>query len=193
MVSGELKKSRTKFNGKWWIINKWELYKANGSDCYLIIGAVTISPSPKVTVCYVGDRLEVTCNSTDSILKWRVTFLIENGLTAQLLPVPLISSTALNDMIRVVNTSTLTFSRVSERGLDIPLVSRLVIDIVGSSLNGTIITCMEGNTATMATTTLYIVGGINGEICMPVHRLATLLPSFLVWNYDEHDKYYNFI
>lgn len=78
------------------------------------IGAVTISPSPRATVCYVGDRLEVTCNSTDSILKWQLTFFLENGSTAQVLPVPLISSTALNEMIRVVNTSTLTFSRISE-------------------------------------------------------------------------------
>ena len=128
------------------------------------IGAVTISPSPRATVCYVGDRLEVTCNSTDSILKWQLTFFLENGSTAQVLPVPLISSTTLNEMIRVVNTSTLTFSRISERGLDIPLVSRLVIDSVSKSLNGTNITCMEGNTAAMATTTLSTVGDINGEI-----------------------------
>ena len=133
-------------------------------DCCPIIGAVTISPSPRATVCYVGDRLESTCNSTDSILKWQLTFFIEDGSTTQLLPVPLISSTALNEIIRVVNTSTLTFSRISERGLDIPLVSRLVIDSVSKSLNGTNITCMEVNTAAMATTTLYIVGDINGEI-----------------------------
>ena len=124
----------------------------------------TISPSPRATVCYVGDRLQLTCNSTGSILKWQLTFFLENESTAQLLPVPLVSSTSLNEIIRVVNTSTLTFSRVSERGLDIPLVSRLVIDSVSKSLNGTNIICMEGNSAAMASTTLYIVCDVNGEI-----------------------------
>ena len=126
---------------------------------------MTISPSPRARVCYVGDRLEVMCNSTDSILKWRVTFFLENGSTAQLLPVPLISSTGLNDMIRVVSSSTLTFSRISERGLDVPLTSKLVIDTVSSSLNETNITCMEGNSQATSTTTLvHIAGDLNGEL-----------------------------
>ena len=128
-------------------------------------GEVTISPSPRVRVCYVGDKIEVICNSTDSILKWRVTFFLENGSTAQLLPVPLISSTGLNVMIRVVGTSTLTFSRISERGLAVPLTSKLVIDTVSSSLNGTNISCMEGNLQATSTTTLvHIAGDLNGEL-----------------------------
>ena len=114
-------------------------------------------------VCYVRDRLEVICNSTGSVLKWLIYFQLEDGSTAQLLPVPLISSTTFNEVIRVVNTSTLTFSRISERGFELPVVSRLVIDTISSILNGTGIIYMEDNSAAMATTTVHIAGNMNGS------------------------------
>ena len=62
----------------------------------------------------------------------------------------------------MINSATLLFSRVSELR-ESPLISMLVVPAVSQDLNGTIrITCMDRSamTASMATTTVYIYGGM---------------------------------
>ena len=120
-------------------------------------GIVTISPSPRAAICNVGEELEVICNTTENFLTWSLTFI--DPITRTL------SSTIQNPEVVVINYTVFTFSRISRLG-SIPLVSNLVISSVGQGLNGTRIACMEvGGSATMATTTVHIIGdgGFNNQ------------------------------
>ena len=119
---------------------------------------MTISPSPRAAVCHVGDRLKVTCNSTDSALLWRLTLL---GMAN---PIEIaISSTTIVIPRAMINSSRVTVSRTSERGA-VPLISILEISSVSETLNGTLnITCMEFETSMAAITTVYIAESIQSE------------------------------
>ena len=120
------------------------------------IGAVTIFPSPRVTLCRVGDELEVTCTATETtLLTWNLTVIgVTNSITR------ILSTTTLRQDVVTINSTTLTFSRVSDLGAS-PLISTLAASVVSQGLNGTRIICMDRSTATasMATTTVYIYGG----------------------------------
>ena len=119
---------------------------------HVCIGAVTISPSPRAAVCRVGDRLEVTCNTTQSALTWNLTVIgATNSITRTL------STTTLSQNVVMINSATLIFSRVSELRAS-PLISMLVVPALSLDLNLTRITCMERSTmaASMATTSVYI-------------------------------------
>ena len=109
-------------------------------------------------MCRVGDRLQVTYNSTDSALQWRLTLLgMANPIERS------ISSTTVAIPRAMINSSRVTVSRTSERGA-VPLISTLEIRSVSESLNGTLnITCMEFETSMAATTAVYIAGSIQGE------------------------------
>ena len=119
---------------------------------------MTITPSPRVTLCRVGDELEVTCTATETtILTWdlRVTGMT-NSITR------ILSTTTVHQDVVILNSTTLIFSRVSDLGVS-PLTTMLAVPTVSQGLNGTRITCMDRNsgaiTASMATTTVYIYGG----------------------------------
>ena len=117
-----------------------------------------ISPSPKVEVCHIGQRLEVMCsviNSTESILQWDLMFISEIGGTTHLTEV--LSSSTVSESTRTLESIRFTFSRYSELRV-LPLASTLVIDSVQESLNGTSISCRTGNMLTSADTTIFIVG-----------------------------------
>ena len=61
-----------------------------------------------------------------------------------------------------INNSTFTAPRLS--GTDsLPLMSRMTINPVSRSLNGTVVNCFEGTSSTesVATSTIYIIGGEN--------------------------------
>ena len=115
---------------------------------------MTISPYPRAAVCRVGDRLEITCNTTQRALTWNLTVIgATNSITRTL------STTTLNQEIVMTNSASLIFSRVSELRAS-PLISMLLVPSVSQGLNGTRITCMEGTDTTYtATTTVYIYGG----------------------------------
>ena len=117
---------------------------------------MTIFPSPRVTLCRVGDELEVTCTATETtLLTWNLTVIgVTNSITR------ILSATTLRQDVVIINSTTLTFSRVSDLGAS-PLISTLAASVVSQGLNGTRIICMDRSTATasMATTTVYIYGG----------------------------------
>ena len=117
-----------------------------------------VSPSPRAGVCRVGDGLEVTCNSTDIALLWRLTLLgMANPIERS------ISSTTVAIHRAMINSSRVTVSRTSQKGA-VPLISILEISIISDSLNGTLnITCMDFEMSMAATTTVYIAGSIQGE------------------------------
>ena len=116
-----------------------------------------ISPSPRAAVCHVGDRLEITCNATGTIVTWNLAVIGATNSISRTL-----STTTVNQATLSINSTTLIFSRISDLGA-LPLISTLVITALSQSLNGTMITCMELGTASMATTSVYIYGDSNSK------------------------------
>ena len=117
-----------------------------------ISGAVTISPPGIASVCS-GHQLELMCrlSATVMFLEWNIFRIdveirmyrqfIQRGITAdgpahiQTFPVE-------------YNSTIFTFSRTSIQGSPV-LTSRVVIDSVKDSLNGTVVTCMDVTSPTM--------------------------------------------
>ena len=126
------------------------------------VGAITtLSPSPRVTVCNVGDRLEVNCTTNANVLTWSLMYISENGMVEEHSDI-IISSTAMTQLTRMINSSIVTFSRRSEPRSS-PLISSMIIGSVTVGLNGTRITCMEFGATTEATTVIYIVSSQSGR------------------------------
>ena len=111
-----------------------------------------ISPSPRATVCSIGNSLEVMCSVNNSVLSWEFVLRGTNDRIER-------SVTSTQQIQEVVNmySTVLIFSRTSQLGA-LPLESTLEINSVGQSLNGSTITCLE-SPSTMATTTVYINDG----------------------------------
>ena len=78
-----------------------------------------------------------------------------------------------------INNSTFTAPRLS--GTDsLPLMSRMTVSSVSRSLNETLVNCFEGSTSTdsVATSTIYIIGGENivpKITLIYAYRLLTLI------------------
>ena len=43
-------------------------------------GRLVLSPSERLLVCGVGGRAEVTCTTTEHVLRWQITVLGGNGI-----------------------------------------------------------------------------------------------------------------
>ena len=136
-------------NGQW-----YNLLHSNCLDNieYVRTDVVMISPSPRATVCRVGDHLEVTCSVDNSVLSWEFVL----GGTNDRIERSVTSTQQIQEVVNMHSTVFL-FSRMSELGA-LPLESTLEIKSVGQSLNGSTITCLE-SPSTMATTTVYINDG----------------------------------
>ena len=123
---------------------------------FCLVGAVIMSPSPRAYVCNAGDRLELTCNTTESALLWRLTLMGMSDVRDIA-----ISSTSVGTRRGIINNSQFTATRISGTG-ETPLISISEISPVTDGLNGTFnITCMSLGSLTsgsMATTTVYFAG-----------------------------------
>ena len=75
-----------------------------------------LSPQGVANVCS-GEELEVTCTIDGGLLQWRSATLIPNGFAVQEFGLA-------NDVVNQINSTTLTFSRVSTS----PLVSTLSLN-----------------------------------------------------------------
>ena len=127
---------------------------------------MTIVPSPIAEVCYVGDRLQVTCNaSSDTFLRWRFDYTFENGTTDQSFSEITTASSLSNFIISMNNPKTdivLTITRESARHAT-PLVATADYNAVSRTLNRTIITCLEFDETSVASTTVNIAMESNGK------------------------------
>ena len=110
-----------------------------------VSGTVSIFPSGVALVCS-GDQLELICNITGRLLDWRF-FLIDNktgaareyarkGISAD---GPREAQTSNQTRF---NSTVIIFSRISSQDSPI-LTSRVLTSAVSSSLNGTVVTCMD--------------------------------------------------
>ena len=129
---------------------------------------LTLSPSVIAPVCHVGDRLEVTCNSTiATFLRWRISLLdeqqqdrnIERNINSDDLGAQTSNNT--------VNFTSFKFTRTSTQGVS-PLVSKLTIINVTNNLNGTRVYCEEvdGSMSAYFTTIIVVVTGNSKSLYM---------------------------
>ena len=122
---------------------------------------VEISPSGVALVCQEGDQLELTCNTSNTLHRWRFTAIPESGpAVTYMRTVSSIGSTGVDsEPITINSTIMVTFSRLSIQN-ELPLISRMVINSVSEGLNGVRVECVAAPEA--ATTTIHIIGGTHG-------------------------------
>ena len=108
-----------------------------------------------------GKQLELTCSTNVSILGWKSSPLQNEQGQVQTF-MRFISSVGTSQQVSnmTVNSTLFNVSRVSSQD-ESPLVSRLVINPVTKSLNGTRVNCtelaMNNENAAMASTTIYVI------------------------------------
>ena len=107
-----------------------------------------------------GEQVELTCSTNVSILGWASSPL-QNEQGQMRTFNRFISSVGASQQVSymTVNSTLFNVSRVSSEN-DLPLVSRLLIDPVVKSLNGTEVNCtergMNNENNTVGSTTIYI-------------------------------------
>lgn len=131
-----------------------------------MIGAVTISPPGMALVCN-GDQLELTCNVTGMFLEWNLFRIDETSTARHFMRRPITADGPADIQTFPVdyNSTTFTFSRTSAQGSPV-LTSRVLINEVKDSLNGTMVTCLDVISPNMESSSTIIVI-INRQIqCM---------------------------
>ena len=122
-------------------------------------GAVIISPSGVATVCS-GGQLELNCTITDTgsfaLLVWNIILVPILNLSQAVSS----SSPSDQEFQNFINSTKLTFSRISSQGSS-PLISRLLISAVSDHLNGTQVNCI--NSLTSETSSFTFVNISNGN------------------------------
>ena len=144
---------------------------------------MTVSPPSVASVCS-GHQLQLTCNATAAFLEWTFSWIdLETGAARQFIRQGITADGQADVQTFPVeyNSTTFTFSRTSAQGSPV-LTSKVVIDSVKDSLNGTVVTCMDITSPNMesATTTIVI---INNRIqSMWVIRIIKSLPGTIFTN-----------
>ena len=124
---------------------------------------LTLSPMSVAPVCRVGDPLQVTCTAYVVNIQWRFTVANEKGVDEELTPFSTAGALSNRSVIFQVNSTTFTLIRNSSRN-DLPLIVTLSIDSVSTSLNGTVVSCIDpGNSTVSASTTIQIIDTSNSE------------------------------
>ena len=114
-----------------------------------------------VTVCHVGNPLQLTCTTSVEFLEWHMRVINEQGRLHEI-----IAFSNSRDMTQqltpmVVNDTSFTFMRISARNAT-PLVSTLAINSTSIGLNGTVVRCRDANNPmTSASTTIQIFDARN--------------------------------
>ena len=112
-----------------------------------------LSPSEVAVVCRAGDRLELTCSTTGSLLQWSLLlFNNEGALRTYTRHITSIDKSQQMSQL-TVNSSVFYFSRISIQG-DLTLISTLIINPVSIGLEGTMVNCTEvGNSVNTSSVT----------------------------------------
>ena len=126
---------------------------------YTFAGWLLISPSEEAVICH-GEQLELTCTTNATFLRW--ISLLRTGQESVHTYSRYISSIDATQQASSISINSIFFnvSRVSHQGR-MPLVSRLLINPVSFTLNGTKLNCTEVDGAdkiSMVSTTVLIIG-----------------------------------
>ena len=124
----------------------------------LLSGVVEISPSGVAPVCQIGDPLELTCNTSNTLHTWQFTAIPESGSAVNYTRlVSSVGSSGVSSLPIIINTTiVITFSRLSNQNV-LPLISRMLISNVSKGLDGVQVECVAATE--VATTTIHIIGG----------------------------------
>ena len=131
---------------------------------HAISGVVTISPPRIASVCS-GDQLELMCNVTGMFLEWNISRIdVETGVARQFVRRSITADGPADIQTFPVeyNSTIFMFSRTSSQGSPV-LTSRVMIDSVKDSLNGTVVTCVDLTSPNMESSTTIIMT-INSRI-----------------------------
>jgi hypothetical protein len=118
-------------------------------------GTVTITPPGVARVCS-GSHLELMCTTAGGFLRWR--FNVTRGFNDIVTSTRTIQSAvpAVDAMFELeVNSTMFNFSRTSAEG-SLPVMSTVVISHVSSSLNGTVMNCIDLSTSNLSSTIIII-------------------------------------
>ena len=120
-------------------------------------GTAVISP-PEVAPACNGEQIELTCTVTSQgLLEWRFTLTPENATSPRPVSQAISQTAADNQSFSFsVDSNLFTFLRVSAQNSS-PLESRLLINPVTNSLNGTEVSCVAVETSESATTTIFTI------------------------------------
>lgn len=119
-----------------------------------------MSPLELAPVCS-GGRLEVTCTTTETFLRWNITLRHQPRTFMRTLSS--FGSPKVSPLD--VNSSIFTFTRTSTEGR-VPLMSTLVINPVNRILNGTIVTCMQVSTPDSSAAVIHVL--VENNYCEPI-------------------------
>ena len=111
---------------------------------YCISGTAAISPLSVASVCS-EDQLELMCNATGMFLEWNISQIdVETGVARQFIRRSITADGPADIQTFPVqyNSTIFTFSRTSFQGSPV-LTSKVVINSVKESLNGTVVTCVD--------------------------------------------------
>ena len=126
---------------------------------------MTISPPGIASVCS-GHQLELMCSATEMFLKWNFSWIdVETGMTRQFIRRGITADGPADIQTFPVeyNSTIFTFLRTSVQGSPV-LTSRVVIDSVKDSLNGTVVTCAQDVASSTMESSTTIIMIINSRI-----------------------------
>ena len=128
-------------------------------------------------VCRVGDRLELTCNTTVAdFLRWRLSVFGEQ-LQGRIIEKNIQSGdTSAQTSTETVNSTLFISTRTSTQGAT-PLVSTLTIINVTNNLNGTRVHCREVGDSMSANFTTIVVE--TGHSKLSLYTIVYVMPCCL--------------
>ena len=112
-----------------------------------------ISPPGIAEVCS-GDRLELMCTTTGEFLQWRFRGINDTITITRTIQAAVPAGDAMFQF--VVNSTMFNFFRTSAEGSLPMIISKVVIGPVSSSLNGTMMNCIDLSTASSTATTIIV-------------------------------------
>ena len=120
--------------------------------------AVILSPGTVAPVCQDGDRLEMTCITNGTFIRWSITARNGLGRFQDYGPLFVRAEDASQQTSSItVNSTTFTTMRTSDQG-SLPLISTMIINSVNGYLNGTVVNCDDvGTSESMTASTTIII------------------------------------
>ena len=124
-----------------------------------------------------GGHLELICTTTGQFLGWRFRAIRGNETVATEFTRTIIPTGSASDAMSqlVVNSTVFCFSRTSAEN-SLPVMSRLLISPVSNGLNGTVINCVDMDTAESSSTTIIVrerdsLHGMDHLVLVLIHHL----------------------
>jgi hypothetical protein len=121
-----------------------------------VSGAVILTPSGIITQSCVGEELEFTCNITGILLEWSFPRVSEVQTLRPYTRAIISEGPAEAQTFQLMdNTTTYSITKTSAEGS--PVSSVLLISAVGSSHNGTEVTCSDVISGDTVSTTIVVI------------------------------------